>query len=72
MIIFDTGNIFGGGQMLNQSRGLPGKASAQNIRKDEALLASLGVKDPQIAKVTKVDKLLGRVTRCGDFSPKML
>ena len=51
------GQIFGGGQMLNQQQGLPGKRSMNVVRKDQATLASLGVKQP-LTK-TKVDRLLG-------------
>lgn len=54
------GEIFAGGQILNQPRGLPGKALVKNVKKDHATLASLGVKDPsQFSKPTKVDRLLG-------------
>ena len=37
--------IFTGGQILNQPRGLPGKKSIKNIKKDQATLSSLGIKD---------------------------
>lgn len=52
-----SGEVFAGGQILNQPPGLPGKASTKLIRKDNATLASLGIKGMPV-KVTKVDRLL--------------
>ena len=53
--IAPKGEIFGGGQVLN--KGMPGKTLAKNVRKDQAILNSLGVKQdlmrPQKPVVTK-------------------
>ena len=40
--IAPKGEIFGAGQVLN--KGMPGKTLAKNVRKDQAILNSLGVK----------------------------
>ena len=41
--IAPKGEVFARGQILNQQTGLPGKKLGKNIRKDQAMLASLGV-----------------------------
>ena len=46
-------------QMLNKA--LAGKTSIKHTRKDQALLASMGVKHPLLTpKTNKVDRLLGK------------
>ena len=41
--IAPKGEVFARGQILNQQSGLPGKKLGKNVKKDQALLASLGV-----------------------------
>merc|ERR1712083_16431 len=47
--------------MVNQQKQLPGKVSVKHAKKDQALLNSLGIKQPlpSNTKPTKVDRLLG-------------
>lgn len=52
--------MFGGGQMVNQQKPLAGKTSIKHARKDQAIMASLGIKQPlATTKPTKVERLLG-------------
>ena len=49
--IAPKGEIFGAGQVLN--KGMPGKTLAKNVRKDQAILNSLGVKKQEQPVVKK-------------------
>ena len=72
--IAPKGEIFADGQILNKPQGLPGKNSMKNVKKDHALLSSMGVKNPSNllipAKPVKQNSSSNRLKEESFFQPE--